>query len=84
MDPISKDALTETRNVLKDLSGFLRAVQTSTNGAPEPVLRATANKLCDLADEIEALAAAQMPKSRNSMVVEMKLGNVRTLVGKIA
>jgi hypothetical protein len=56
MDNVGRDALIETRNVLKDLSNFLINVQQKHPSAAHPTLDHMSIRLSDLALEIESFS----------------------------
>ena len=52
MDAVSRDALTETEQTLKDLAGFLKAVKEAPDGGRDPALEEIAVQIMGVATRL--------------------------------
>ena len=65
MDAVSRDALTETEQTLKDLASFLQAVKTAPEGGTDPALDHTAIQIMGVATRLRTFvlgADSQLPQ----------------------
>ena len=59
MDAVSRDALTETEQTLKDLAGFLQAVKTAPEGGTDPALDQTAIQIMGVATRLRTFVLGE-------------------------
>ena len=69
MDQVSRDALTETKQVLEELAGFLTAVNAALDSGADPLVLKTAEKLAKIAAQVPNQVQVQMQGSIASLEV---------------